>query len=197
MSGLIRIALATVAALIVAAAAYFAYLGGFSKVEARRGTFGPAEITFAPYVGPYREIAAAWTALTEKTEAAGLTRCDALALYLDPPGTPEDKLRTAIACRIDDVAPAVRDALGAELALTVLPETTTYTAAFPYKSPASYFLGPQKAYPALSKAIPGGPEASPVAIEVYGVAGEATSIIFHMPVETGADVYAEVFAAFE
>ena len=83
----------------------YAWLGGFSTVAVNRGEIGPWEIVYSTHKGPYKNLNKSWTKFQKDWEAAGLKVCNSLAVYLDMPGTPEDQLRSAIACRIDELAP--------------------------------------------------------------------------------------------
>ena len=101
----------------------YIYLGGFSSVVVERGEFGPAEIVYSTHRGPYKGIGESWTKFQKQWEAAGLSECDSLALYLDPPGTPEANLRSILACRIDGLPAPQKVAVKAKFRHFIIPKT--------------------------------------------------------------------------
>lgn len=181
---------------IAVIAGVFAYMGGFQKVEIARGSFGPAEIIFSTHRGPYREIGESWTDFVEDLEDVGFTRCDALAIYLDPPDAAPEDLRSILACRIDALGEAERSMLIDRFGHAVLPRTEAFTASFPYKNYASYFLAPMKVYPAFAR-HDGGEAGDPLlAIEIYGVEGEFDEIGFALPIGADRADYQALYDAF-
>ena len=90
--------------LLVIAVAFYGYLGGFGKVTVERGAYGPAEIVYATHRGAYETIGKSWEQFQANWEAKGLDRCNSLAVYLAPPDTRKEDLRSVIACRIDGLA---------------------------------------------------------------------------------------------
>lgn len=174
----------------------YAYLGGFSSVVVERGEFGPAEIVYSTHLGPYKGIGESWTKFQKQWEAAGLTECDSLALYLDPPGTPEANLRSILACRIDALPDAQKAAVKAKLRHFVVPKSKAVVSSFPYKSGASFVLGPMKVYPAFKKVLEQEKLMPPLGIEIYGVMKKIKSIGFVMPIEGDRKVYQPLMDAF-
>ncbi|GAB4518087.1 MAG: hypothetical protein Tsb0010_02300 [Parvularculaceae bacterium] len=173
-----------------------AYMGGFQKVEIARGSFGPAEIVFTTHRGPYREIGASWERFADEFAAEGFTRCNALAIYLDPPDAAPEDLRSILACRIDGLDEAEKRALAARFSHAVLPRTETFTASFPYRNYASYILAPMKVYPAFAKHDGGEAGDALLAIEVYGVEGEFDEIGFVLPIGAEPSDYQALYDAF-
>ncbi len=182
---------------IAALGALYTWLGGLLRIEIEKGTFGPAEIVFATYRGPYQDIGEAWAAFQADWEAAGLETCDALAVYLDPPDTAPEKLRSVIACRIDALPADQSARLRDRFASFTLPGTTAYLASFPYRNNLSYMLGPMKVYPAMEKRLAEDGVTPPVGVETYGVMGGADAIGFVIPYGVGAEAYQPLFDAFD
>ncbi len=174
----------------------YTYLGGFSTVSVERGEFGPAEIVYSTHRGPYKGIGESWSKFQKQYEAAGITECDSLALYLDPPGTPEANLRSILACRIDALPAAQKMALKGKLRHFVVPKTKALVSSFPYKSGASFVLGPMKVYPAFQKIMEQEKIMPPLGIETYGMMKKIKVIGFVMPVEGNRTTYKQLIESF-
>ncbi len=174
----------------------YIYLGGFSSVVVERGEFGPAEIVYSTHLGPYKGIGESWTKFQKQWEAAGITECDSLALYLDPPGTPETNLRSILACRIDALPAAQKAAAKSKLRHFVIPKSKAVVSSFPYKSGASFVLGPMKVYPAFHKVLDQEKLMPPLGIETYGVMKKIKAIGFVMPIEGDRATYKQLFESF-
>ena len=174
----------------------YAYLGGFRPVTVSRGEQSSAEIVYSTHRGPYKDLHKSWSKFKAEWEAAGLADCDALAVYLDPPGTPEEKLRSIIACRIDSLPAEQKAGIKAKLPSFTIPRSRAILSSFPYRNPISYFIGPTKVYPEFQKALSN--EATPpVAIETYGsMSRPAEEIGFSMPLESSRADYAKLIDAF-
>ncbi|MFZ5629511.1 MAG: hypothetical protein ACOY5B_10315 [Spirochaetota bacterium] len=163
----------------------YAWLGGFSTVTVSRGEVGPWEIVYSTHKGAYKNLSQSWTKFQKEWEAAGLKECNSLAVYLDMPGTPEDQLRSVIACRIDALAPAEKAALRGKLPAFVIPKSRAVMANFPYKNPASYFIGPMKVYPEFRKVIDKEKIVLPVGIETYGTMTNPAALMgYAMPLDS-------------
>lgn len=174
----------------------YVYLGGFSSVAVERGEFGPVEIVYSTHLGSYRGIGQSWSKFQKQWEAAGLSECDSLALYLDPPGTPEASLRSILACRIDTLSATQKATLKAKLRHFVVPKAKALTSSFPYKSGASFVLGPKKVYPEFTKIMEQEKLMPPLGIEIYGVMKKIKTIGFVMPIEGDRTTYKQLFESF-
>lgn len=175
----------------------YAWLGGFSSVTVTRSSFGPTEIVFATHKGAYKNLSTSWSAFQKQWEAAGLKECNALAIYLDTPDTPEEKLRSIIACDIGALPVDDKIRLRSALRYFVIPKSTTIAAKFPYKNPASYFIGPMRVYPAFKNELAKDKIVPPVAIETYGKTTEpATEMGYAMPLESKRADYQMLIDAF-
>ncbi len=176
---------------------FYAYLGGFHKVGTTRGSYGPAEIIFSTHIGPYKDLNASWMKFQTAWQQTGLKECDGLAVYLDPPGTPEAKLRSIIGCRIDKITEAERDRLKEVFQYFQLPRTDAILSSFPFVNEMSYFLGPMKVYPKLQKLMEKESLIPPVGIETYGSGEKPESIGFVMPINIDRTAYEPLFQAFD
>lgn len=182
--------------LLFALLALYAYLGGFRAIEVEKSAFGPAEIIFSTHRGPYQEIGESWMQFQSKWEAAGLGACDSLAVYLDPPGTPPEQLRSILGCRIDALPETDKAGLRDNFPSFTLPKTEAYVTAFPYKNFLSFMFAPMKIYPELQKRLENENITPPVGIETYGVEGEIEEIGFVIPYGVGTEAYQPLFDAF-
>jgi hypothetical protein len=175
----------------------YIWLGGFSSVTVTRSSFGPTEIVYATHRGAYKNLSTSWSSFQKQWEAAGLKECKALAIYLDTPETPEDKLRSIIACDIGEMADSEKTALRGKLPNFVIPKSRTIAATFPYKNPASYFIGPMKVYPEFKKELAKDKIVPPVAIETYGkMTAPATEMGYAMPLDSKREDYEKLVDAF-
>ncbi|MGV6820371.1 MAG: GyrI-like domain-containing protein [Parvularcula sp.] len=197
MGGFLKFIVATVLVLAAALVAIIAWYGGFSPVEVKKGRIGPIEIVYATHKGPYTDLGPSWTAFRAELSDAGLETCDALGIYLDPPETPPEELRSIIGCRIDRLPATDREKLTGYTKIATIPESETVTATFPFKGIPSFFIGPMKVYPAMKKAQLGIDAEPVVAIELYGDETDTDEIIFHVPYGRPASDYQVFFDAFE
>jgi len=194
---LIKILAAIIILLVGIIFGFYVWLGGFSSVTVTRSSFGPTEIVFATHKGAYKNLSASWSAFQKQWEAAGLKECNALAIYLDTPDTPEEKLRSIIACDIGALPVDDKIRLRSALPYFVIPQSATVAANFPYKNPASYFIGPMRVYPAMKKELAKDKIVPPVAIETYGKMSEpAAEMGYAMPVESKRQDYQMLIDAF-
>lgn len=193
----VRITLIILGLIAAALAGFYGYLGGFSAVTVSRGELSQSEIVYALHRGPYKDLHKSWSKFKTEWEAAGLADCEALAIYLDPPGTPEEKLRSVIACRIDSLSKEQKESVKAKLPSFVIPSSRAILSSFPYRNPASYFVGPTRVYPEFQKELTREGITPPVAIETYGSMNQpAREIGFAMPLESQRADYAKLMDAF-
>lgn len=174
----------------------YAYLGGFSTVTVSKGNFKSTEIVYATHKGAYKNLSKSWSAFQKKWEEAGLKSCDSLAVYFDPPGTPEEKLRSIIGCRIDGLSEEARENIREKLPHFRLPKSKALVARFPYKNVASFFIGPMKVYPEMKKVMTAEKLPGSVAIETYGTTSSIKDMGYFMPNETRPGDYQELLDAF-
>lgn len=158
-------------------------MGGFRSVEVTQGEVGPLEMIYQTHIGPYSNLYESWSKFQVAWETAGLEICDSLAVYLDPPGTPEEKLRSIIGCRIDQLSEEMKIELASKFPTFAFPKSRAILSSFPFINTASYFLAPMKVYPAFQKIMEKERFEAPVGVEFYGVADSATEIRFAMPID--------------
>lgn len=175
----------------------FVYVGGFRSVKITKADFKRSEIVYATHKGPYKNLSKSWSAFQKKWEAAGLKTCDSLGIYFDPPGTPEEKLRSVIACRIDKLSAEGKEKAREALPHFKLPATKALYASFPYKNVLSLFVGPTRVYPAMKKAAEAGNVSAALGIETYGVMQDTKEIGYYMPIEATRQDYEELLEAFK
>lgn len=195
MGGVVKVIIGLLALVVLAALAFFAWLGGFSTVQTGTGTFQATEIVFATHRGPYEKIGETWRAFDERMKAAGVAACDGVALYLDPPEVEPGQLRSVIGCRIDDYSEDKQAALKSTFPHAILPEADAYTASFPFRHYASFILAPIKVYPAFERRSERRQETL-LAIEDYGPRETMTDIAFYLPYGVSEADYAPVYDAF-
>ncbi|MEO1015596.1 MAG: hypothetical protein AAFX08_10460 [Pseudomonadota bacterium] len=195
--GVLRILVMVAAAVILAFVGFYAYLGGFSNVEASRGSFEETEIIFAVHKGPYQQVYRAWESFDAAREEVGLEACDGLSVYLDGPETPREEARTVIGCGIDNVTEDLKEALRARFPSTVLPSAEAMTATFPYKNPMSFAIGPMKVFPVLQERMAAEGHEASLGIETYGDVDAITEMTYYLPFGVAQGAYAPLYDAFE
>lgn len=179
-----------IAILFLLGTAFYAYMGGFSRVEVKRDTFGPISIFVYPHKGPYQNLNQSWEKFQKEWEAIGLTECSSLAIYLDSPDTPEEKLRSVLACKMDGLSELEKKAVEKQFVTFVIPKSNVLVASFPFRNVLSYFLAPTKVYPKFQEIISENKEQTSVSIEVYGGSLHFVDTIeFYMPLGIGREVF--------
>lgn len=196
MGGIFKFLFGVIVLFVAVLVGAFAWYGGFSSVDVKKGHVGPIEFAYATHKGPYTDLGTSWTAFRADLSEAGLEACDALGIYLDPPETPPEDLRSIIGCRIDALPAADRAKLTGYTKIATIPESESVTATFPFKGIPSFFIGPMKVYPAMEKAQLGIDAEPVVAIELYGDETDTDEIIFHIPYGRPASDYQVFFDAF-
>lgn len=185
-----------VAVVLAALIAFYAYMGGFGRVDVAAAPFEAAEIVYHPHKGPYDTLPEAWSAFKAQWEAAGLESCDALAVYLDPPGTPPQAIRSVLGCRIGTLPANVKARLSAALPVFVLPRSEALRASFPYKNVLSFWLAPMRVYAAMNEQLTKRRVVPPLAIELYGLVEAISRIDFVMPLDKTRAEYQPLFEGF-
>lgn len=189
-----RIFLMGLVILVGLLAGFYVYMGGLYTVKVRQASFGPAEFAYAVHKGPYAKLSEAWGKFMPKWQAAGLKTCSAIGVYLDPPTTPDDKLRSLIGCRIDEWSEADKAAVRAKFATLIIPQSQAWTSEFPFRNFLSFFYGPMRVYPEIQKAIGDKGERS-IGYELYGPFDNITSIRYVVPINEDGEAYRGLYAA--
>ncbi|WP_039928816.1 GyrI-like domain-containing protein [Leptospira yanagawae] len=176
---------------------FYAYMGGFREVEVKETNFGTVEIFIYTHKGPYKNLNESWDQFQKEWESIGLTECNSLAIYLDGPETPEDKLRSVLGCRMDGLSDVQIKSIKSKLKTFLIPEMKCITATFPFKNFLSYFIAPTKVYPKFQKTLSESSAKTSVAIEVYGGSSNFVDHIdFFMPIEVSREVFAPLESLF-
>ncbi|MBL7715920.1 MAG: hypothetical protein JNL01_10690 [Bdellovibrionales bacterium] len=199
MKTLFKVLVGLLLVLVVGGVAGYGYMGGFNTIEVSHAGFQPMEIIFSTHLGPYRNLSSSWDQFRKQHQDSGLAECDAVGIYLDPPGTPEEKLRSIIGCRVDGLAPELKSALKAKFKSFMIPQSPALMAKFPYKNPISFFIGPSKVYPAMRPMIETEAQKTglpAVAYEIYGMGSRVTEITYALPLGVARSVFQPLEAAF-
>jgi hypothetical protein len=191
-----KIAGLVVGIVVLGFAGLYGYLGGFTSVAVTEQSFGPVEFVYSTHRGAYKNLSKSWDRFKEQWEAAGLEVCDSMAVYLDSPETPEDQLRSIIACRIDSLPTGVAPTVGTNLPSFTLPESMVIAGFFPFKTELSYFLGPMKVYPKFTEYMEENDIKPTIAIETYGVEGKQSKMGYYMPIGASQSQFKPLFDAF-
>ena len=196
MGAILKIFAALIVALVAIVAGLYAYMGGFHSVQIARGAVEPMEIAYAAHKGSYATIGESWGDFAEAWEEAGLGPCDALAVYLDPPDTPPEDLRSILACRIDGLNEERRAAAAEAFPTFTTPASPALTASFPYKNELSFVFAPLKVYPEMQKRMQADAITASVGIELYGPIEEIEEIRFATPFDVAEPAYDPLRQAF-
>jgi len=191
-----RLALILVAILLVFLG-FYAYMGGFSSVQVTEVTYGPRTIIYAAHRGPYEEIGSSWEKFQTRWEAAGLKECRSLAIYLDPPDTPPEKLRSILGCTVEHLDAAEQERLAQQFPVFQVPAMESIRSEFPYRNMLSFMLGPIKVYPEFQRVMEEQKFQPAVAFEIYGNPESIKFIEFIMPSREPRSTFAPLEQAFE
>ncbi len=192
----VKILAVVLVAIAVILGGTYAYMGGFKTISVDEKPIGPIEVVFTTHRGSYSSIGTSWEKFYEKALASGLADCDALAFYLDPPGIPEENLRSVLACRLDNLDPALQEKLRQAFPTFSLPRTNAVHSSFPFVNFFSYMLGPMKVYPEMQKMMTARNLTAFLGIEVYGIQGQSRLVEFYFPLDLDQTVFKPLADAF-
>jgi hypothetical protein len=176
--------------------AFYAYMGGFHAVTVTKGPFGPVEFVYAKHAGAYAKLNETWGAFMPKWAEANLGTCMTMGVYLDPPGTPDETLRSLIGCRIDGWTEDQKAAARAKFPTLTIPASDAYMAAFPFRNFLSFFFAPTRVYPAIGKEIAKDGNQNAIGMEFYGSFDNITDIQFVVPAVKDNSAYRPLYDAF-
>jgi hypothetical protein len=176
--------------------AFYAYMGGFHAVTVKEERFGPMEFVYATHKGPYENLSRSWGAFMKNWDEAKLKECLTLGVYLDKPGTPPEKLRTLIGCRIDGWDETDKAAARAAFPSATIPETPALTSAFPLRNFLSFFYAPARVYPEIEKEVAKRGTQSHISVELYGSFTAMKDITFVVPLAQDLTPYQPLYDAF-
>jgi hypothetical protein len=192
-----RIILWIVGSLAALALGFYAYMGGFHAVTVTKGTIGPMEFVFERHRGAYSKLNETWSVFMPKWTEAKLGTCLTMGVYLDPPGTPDDKLRSLIGCRIDGWNEEQKAAARAKFATLTIPRSEAYLASFPFRNFLSFFFAPTMVYPAIEREIAKDGGQNRIGIEQYGSFDAITQIEFAVPLFADPAPYQPLYDTFD
>lgn len=196
MGPLMRILLWIVGLLGFAALGFYWYMGGFHTVTVTRGSIGPVEFVYAPHRGSYAKLSETWGAFMPKWTDAKLGTCLTMGVYLDPPGTPDEKLRSLIGCRIDGWTEEQKAAARAKFPTLTIPQSDAVLSSFPFRNFLSFFYAPMRVYPAIEKEMKALNGQSAVGIEFYGSFDAIKDIQFAVPIAGDRAAYQPLYDVF-
>ena len=191
-----RIALWVLGLIAAAALGFYAYMGGFHTVTVTKGRIGPMEFVYAPHRGSYAKLNETWGAFMPKWQEAGLGTCLTMGVYLDLPGTPEEKLRSLIGCRIDGWGEAQRQAARAKFPTLIIPESEAVLSSFPFRNVLSFFYAPTRVYPVINAELAARGVKPSIGIEQYGSFDAIEEISFAVPVTSDPAPYQPLYEVF-
>lgn len=161
--------------LALIALAGYRYLGGFSTLVAIEQEMGPYTMVYEEVVWPYSKVGNTMNIIHADLKVLGVEQTAGIGLYFDDPATtPADQLRSEVGSVVTSIDP---DKLG-DYKTKTLQRGQYVVVEFPYKNMLSYFIGPKKAYPILSKYIlEKWYKADQPMVEVYDI---AAGVIYYM-----------------
>lgn len=191
-----RIALWVFGILAALAVGFYAYMGGFRSVTVTKAQFGPVEFVYAKHAGSYAKLNETWGRFMPEWTAANLGTCLTMGVYLDPPGTPDDTLRSFIGCRIDGWTEEQKSAARAKFPTLTIAASETYTATFPFRNFLSFFFAPTRVYPAIAAEIAKDGNQNAIGMEFYGSFDDIRDIQFVVPAVKDNSAYQNLYDAF-
>ena len=180
----IKIAGVFVSLIFIPAVVFYAYMGGFTKIEIVEKNTEPFEFIFSTHLGPYENLGKSWKQFEGKFKEAGLEDCDALGVYLDPPGTPKEKLRTVLGCKIDHLGDEKKLEIKQKFPFFVFPTSKGLFTQFPFRNELSYMFAPMRVYPKFQKTLEKQSNLPLIALELYGFESSRKKIEFFLPMES-------------
>jgi hypothetical protein len=191
-----RIGLA-IAILAVTVLAFVTYLGGFQSVVVDEVDFPTTEIGIYLHKGSYKKIGDSWMKFDTSWKEISGEKCHGLALYFDPPGTPEDQLRSVLGCDLTKIPKEKQALVKEKFQSFVIPASKALHASFPFKNKLSFMLGPIKVYSAMNKTLSGTNITPALAIESYGVYEKMKQIEFYMPKDLKRESFDSLLKLFD
>jgi DNA gyrase inhibitor GyrI len=167
--------------LVLAAAAWLAYMGVFSTPKVSVQKVGPYTLIYEEYTGPYSDTGKVIKKVDEACRAAGIVTTKAFGIYLNNPKVTEpNKLQSEIGVVLADKDLAKARALRKTLKVKVWPASDCLVAEFPVRNDLSYMIGPLKVYPELNKALEAKKAKLGAALELYDMPAKKTLFIFQL-----------------
>lgn len=172
---------------------FYGYMGGFKSVQVSKAQLQQTEIIYDLHRGPYDGLKQSWLSFVAKLEAAGIEDCHALGVFLDPPDTSPEKIRSIIACSTEGLT----EQQIKQFPSFTLPSAVSFQASFPYVNELSFMIGSLKVYPEFQKLIATNQIKPSVSIELYGPDKNRSQIQFFMPAGQDPSAYQTLYDAFQ
>ena len=80
-----KVILYGIPALLVSAIAFWAYLGGFDKMQVSKASFGPYYLLYAEHTGPYSQTSELFAEFQKWRNEKGLEEAHLFGIYYDDP----------------------------------------------------------------------------------------------------------------
>lgn len=146
----ILIALLVVAAILFG---FYAYFGGFSKLNFKVEKAGGETIVYKEMVGEYSKSGEIMSSISEELQNHhGLKITQNIGIYYDnPEDTDKDKLRSDVGCVIKTHDQNKLEELKKNYSLKQTPQTDYLITKIPFKGFFSIMVGIFKVYPAMEK----------------------------------------------
>ncbi|MDZ4726851.1 MAG: hypothetical protein SH817_11895 [Leptospira sp.] len=187
----------TIVAIGILIVSFYAYLGGFQSIAVDEVDFSSTEIAIYLHKGSYQKIGESWDKFDKEWKEKIGEKCLMLSLYFDPPGTPEDELRSVLACDLKLVPKDKLAKVYENFKTFKVPANKALHATFPFKNKMSFMIGPMKVYPQMDKVLNQSGIVPPLAIEIYGNYETMTQIQFLMPKDIKREAFSDLLALFK
>jgi hypothetical protein len=146
--------LIVIAVLALLLVLFLAYMGMIFPLKTYESKMGPYTIAYESYIGPYGETGPVFTKVYESVKADGIETTKGLGIYYDDPGkVSADKLRSDCGIVIEQSDLAKFNKVRRKYNVKKLPQKDSIVIEFPIRNALSYFMGPMRAYPALTKYV--------------------------------------------
>lgn len=170
------------AAAVVLVVVFLGYMGMFSAPGVDERGMGPYTIVYESFTGPYKDTGKVFEKVYVALKADGIETTRGLGIYYDNPAdVPADKLRSDCGSVVEEADLAKLKKLGSKYNVKVIPRSESAVVEFPIKNMLSYFIGPMKCYPVLSKHAEAKGYAYGMCYELYDM--PAKKIYFVMEIE--------------
>jgi len=146
-------ALAIVVVLLVAVSAgLMLYMGVFSKPSVEEKVMGPYLMAYEPFVGAYKDTGKVFDKVTKALKAEGIETTRGIGIYYDDPtAVPASELKSDCGSIVEEKDYAAFEKVKGKYQSKTVTQGDCLVSQFPIKNMFSYFVGPMKCYPVMSK----------------------------------------------
>lgn len=136
---------------LLALVLYYAYLGGFSRIEIRVSEEGGEKIVFEDLIGDYKQTGEVMKRVYQRLQDENILTTKGIGIYYDNPKEVEkDKLRSEIGEILQDgLTDEQMEELDKTFRIKTLPKGNYITVEFPFKGFSSIYVGIRKVYPMM------------------------------------------------